>query len=246
MLLINQIIKSGEFAGSEQVQHIVDCSLMIESDKDTPLKFLRSSKNRFGDTTEVGIFIHSETGLDEVSDPTGILLDDEHSDVYGSSYSLSSEGVRQIPIEVQALVTRSTLPTPRKQFNGINYQRGQIVCAILDKYNRADFFDKDVFVSTVSGVSVNDPIADLAVAAALLSSKTEQKFPSGTVFVGELSLTGYVRGGFMMENKIKEAERLGFSCIVIPETAKKHIKGKFSIKVKTISHIKELNKFLIK
>ena len=180
MVLINQIVKSGEFSGSEAIQHIVDATLMLESDSDTPLKFLRATKNRFGDTTEVGVFQHAETGLEEVSDPSGVLMDNDNELLAGTALSFISEGVRQIPVEVQALVTTSNLPTPRKQFNGINYNRGQIVCAILDKFCKAKLYDNDVFVNTVSGIKVNDPLADLATAAAILSSiegKTLQNTP---------------------------------------------------------------------
>lgn len=241
MVLINQIIKSGEFAGSEQVQHIVDCSLIFESDSDTPLKFLRATKNRFGDISEVGVFQHSETGLEEVSDPSGVLIDEENQNANGTACSFMSEGLRQIPLEVQALVSRSTLPTPRKQFSGVNFQRGQIVCAILDKFCNTKLYEKDVFLSTVSGLKVNDPQSDLAVAASILSSTKEKAFQKRAAFVGELSLTGFVRGSFMIENKIREAERLGFDMIVIPKAALKNLsKKKHSIEVVGISSVKEL------
>ena len=244
MILISQVVKSGDFSGSEAIQHIVDCALMLESDKDTPLKFLRASKNRFGDTTEVGVFQHAETGLEEVVDPSGIFLENEDTITIGASCSFISEGVRQIPVEIQALVTRSTLPTPRKQFNGINYNRGQIVCAILDKFCAAKLYENDAFVSTVSGVKVLDPQADLSIAASLLSSARDKSLTPGTVYIGELSLTGQVRGSFMIENKLKEAERLGFTTAVIPKTAKHNFKSKNGLKVVTISNIKELLKLL--
>lgn len=246
MILINQIIKSGEFAGSEAIQHIVDAALILDSDKDTPLKFLRATKNRFGDTTEVGVFQHSENGLDEVSDPGGIFLDqDEGTSQQGASCSFISEGVRQIPVEIQALAVRSSLTNPRKQFNGVNFQRAQIVCAILDKHCKTKAYDNDVYVSTVSGLKVNDPLADLSIAASLLSSLNNKDVSKTTAFVGELSLTGHVRGTFMVENKIKEAERLGFTKIVIPATAYKGLKGRnHKIEIVSISSVKDLERHL--
>ena len=246
MVLINQIIKSGEFAGSEAVQHIVDCSLILESDSDTPLKFLRANKNRFGDTSEVGVFQHTERGLEEVSDPAGIFLEENDGEEHiGTSCSFISEGVRQIPVEVQALVSKSTLPTPRKQFNGVNYNRGQIVCAILDKFCNTKLFEKDVFISTLSGVKVNDPQTDLSIAASVLSSAREKNYGQKTVFIGELGLTGQVRGSFMVENKIREAERLGFERVIIPAAAKKNLSSrKFSIRIEYIKSVKELPQFL--
>lgn len=243
MILINQIVKTGEFAGSEQVQHIVDCALFLESDKDSPLKFLRANKNRFGDTMEVGVFQHTDSGIEEVSDPSGILFNDDNN-YYGTASSFVSEGVRQIPVEIQSLVSRSTLPTPRKQFNGVQHNRGQIVCAILDKFTNSRLYEKDVFVSTLSGMKINDPMSDLAIAAAILSSAKEAKKPERTMFIGELSLTGQIRGSFMIEQKLREAERLGYDAIVIPKQSKSHVSMKSSIKIYDISHIKELNKLV--
>lgn len=244
MVLINQIVKSGEFSGSESIQHIVDATLMLESDTDSPLKFLRATKNRFGDTTEVGVFQHAETGLEEVSDPSGVLMDSDNELLAGTALSFISEGVRQIPVEVQALVTTSNLPTPRKQFNGINYNRGQIVCAILDKFCKAKLYDNDVFVNTVSGIKVNDPLADLATAAAILSSIEGKTFPGRTAFIGEMSLTGQVRGAFMIDAKIREAERLGFDKIIIPKNALSSVSSKHKIEIDSISYISELSKML--
>ncbi len=241
MLLISQVIKNGDFSGSEAIQHIVDAALMLESDNDTPLKFLRASKNRFGDTSEVGVFQHGEHGLEEVNDPSGIFIESNGTSATGASCSFSSEGVRQIPVEIQALVSRSTLPQPRKQFNGINFQRGQIVCAILDKFCNAKLYEHDVFISTVSGIKVQDPQADLSIAASILSSANEKPIPAEMAFVGELSLTGTVRGAFLVNQKIKEAARLGFTKIIIPETAGKNLvnvpKSITVIKIKTVKEL---------
>lgn len=246
MILVNQLVKSGEYAGSESIKHIVDAALMFESDSETPLKFLRAEKNRFGDTSEVGIFQHSETGLEEVTDPSGVFIDNDNNEsLSGTSLSFISEGVRQIPVEIQALASSSNLPTPRKQFNGVNFNRGQIVCAILDKFCRTRLYENDVFVNTISGIKINDPLADLSIAASLLSSLKNKTFKDRTAFIGELSLTGQVRGAFMIENKIREADRLGFDRIVIPKSAMKNLSSrKYKIKVETISSIKDIEKML--
>lgn len=247
MILVNQLVKTGEFAGSESIKHIVDAALMFESDSETPLKFLRAEKNRFGDTSEVGIFQHAETGLEEVTDPSGVFIDDENGNesLSGTSLSFISEGVRQIPVEIQALATSSNLPTPRKQFNGVSFNRGQIVCAILDKFCRARLYENDVFVNTISGIKIDDPLADLSIAASLLSSLKNKTFSGRTAFIGELSLTGQVRGSFMIENKIREADRLGFDRIIIPKAALKNLSGKkYSIKIEPISVVKDLENML--
>jgi DNA repair protein RadA/Sms len=245
MILVNQILKSGDFAGSEGVLHIVDCGLMLQSDSESPLKFLRALKNRFGALEEVGVFQHAEDGLEEVTDPGSIFLDTgEGDEVQGASCGFISEGIRQIPIEVQALAVTSSLTNPRKQFNGVHPNRAQIICAILDKHCKTKTFDNDIFVSTVAGVKVVDPLADLAIAASLLSTMTGQLVSKKTVFAGELSLTGTVRGTYMIEAKIREAERLGFEQIVIPTTAKAQIRGRYSITISTITNVKELSTFL--
>lgn len=246
MVLISQIVKSGDFSGSEAIQHVVDAAIIFESDTDSPLKFLRATKNRFGDITEVGVFQHAENGLEEVSDPGGIFLESDGSEgLSGTSCSFISEGVRQIPVEIQALVTDSSLSNPRRQFNGVNQMRGQIVCAILDKFCKAGLSEQDVFASTVSGVRVNDPLADLSIAASILSSLKNKPFSGKVAFIGELGLTGQVRGSFMIENKIREAERLGFEKVVIPAAAFKNLKYKSrKIKVESISSVKDLLGFL--
>lgn len=249
--LVSQVTKEGNgelnFAGSNQIAHIVDCILYLESDNETPLKFLRATKNRFGGTDEVGVFQHQQEGLMEVTDPSGILLDNDNSaNLSGTATSFISEGVRQIPVEIQSLVTTSNMPNPRKQFNGVDYNRGQIVCAILDKFCNARLYDNDVFVSTVSGIKVKDPLADLAIAAAILSSAKDKTISEPISFVGELSLTGQVRGNMMIDNKIREASRLGFSRIVVPKSAQKnlHLPKDLSIKIEYISSVSDLIKLL--
>lgn|SRR5699024_9517243 len=242
--LVSQVNKDGEFAGSEVIQHVVDVSLFLESSRDSPLKFLRTYKNRFGSADEVGIFQHTENGLEEVNDPSGLLLDDDEGALSeGAAFGIISEGIRQVPVEVQALTTMSSLPNPRKQFNGVQYNRGQIICAILNKFCNLDLDQSDVFVSTVFGVKFADPLSDLAVAAAIISSENNSVLKKRTIFVGELSLTGQVRGVQQIESKIVEAERMGFEQIVIPSSAKNKIKGlsKKKIQVTFIKNIRELH-----
>lgn len=246
MVLINQVTKGDggdpTFAGSNQIAHIVDCVLYIESDRDSPLKFMRATKNRFGDATEVGIFQHSETGLEEVADPSGVLMDSGEP-LPGEATGFISEGIRQIPVEVQALVTESSLTNPRKQFSSVDNARGQIICAILDKFTEARLYDSDVFVSTTAGVRVKDPLADLAVAAAILGSYKDKKTKGRTIFIGEMTLTGRIKGS-MISTKLKEAERLGFDRAVIPTSAKGQIPGGMTMKVVTIDSITELPKLV--
>lgn len=246
MVLINQVTKGDggdlTFAGSNQIAHIVDCVLYIESDRDTPLKFLRATKNRFGDATEVGIFQHSETGLEEVSDPSGVLMDSGEP-LPGEATGFISEGTRQIPVEVQALVAESSLSNPRKQFSSVDNGRGQIICAILDKFTDLELYNSDVFVSTTAGIKVRDPLTDLAIAAALISSAKAKRKKDRTMYIGEMTLTGRVKGS-MISSKIKEAERLGFERVIIPSSAKGQIPKGAKIKVETVDSIDQLPKFV--
>jgi len=246
MVLINQVTKGDggdpTFAGSNQIAHIVDCVLYIESDRDTPLKFMRATKNRFGDATEVGIFQHSETGLEEVSDPSGVLMD-IGDPLPGEATGFISEGIRQIPVEIQSLVTESSLTNPRKQFSTVDNGRGQIICAILDKFTSVRLYDSDVFVSTTAGIRVKDPLADLAVAAAILSSAEDKKSKGRTIYIGEMTLTGRIKGS-MLSTKLKEAERLGFDRAVIPASAKGQIPKGMAMKIVTIDSVTELQKLV--
>lgn len=247
MVLISQVSKSGDFSGSEAIQHIVDATLMFESDHDSPLKFLRAKKNRFGDTTEVGIFQHSDEGLVEVADPSGTLIENDEEALEGVSRAFISEGVRQIPVEIHSLVTSEAFySNPRITFEGADYGRGQMIIAALNKYCNVRMQDHDVFVGTVSGIKVKDPMSDLAIAAAILSSVKGKPSSGLRAFVGEVTLTGQVRGSFMIEHKIKEAERLGFEQIVIPHVAAKGINtNKYrGIKIKTIKRIADLKEML--
>lgn len=247
MVLISQVLKSGDMAGSESIQHIVDATVMLEADNASPLKFLTANKNRFGSTSEVGVFQHTGRGLEEVSDPSGLFVEDGlEKGLSGTAYTFIRKGVRNIAVQVQALVSTSTLTNPRRQFNGVDYNRGQIVAAILDKFCKAKLYEKDIFLNTVAGIKIYDPQADLAIAAAMLSSVHDKTFPDNIFFIGELDLTGQIRSSFEIESKVKEADRLGFDTIVLPLSAKNKLNYvRISSELKYISSVKALNQFLI-
>lgn len=241
-VLVSQITKGGEFAGPEAIQHVVDVLMLLEGARDSPLKFLRTLKNRFGATDEVGLFQHTDEGLQEVTDPSGVLSDEEADSLApGVAYTVTSEGLRSLPVELQALVTESSLPNPRKQFSGIPNDRCQIICAVLDKYCKARLFEYDVFASSIFGVKIQDPASDLAVAAAILSSRFDITSDEKTAYIGELSLTGQVRAHQRVKQKIKAAAGSGFDKIVVPKSSLKSLDLK-SIKSKVvgISTVKEL------
>ena len=172
--------------------------------------------------------------------------DSDNALASGAAYTVASEGLRQLPVEVQALVTPSSLPNPRKQFNGVQMSRGQIICAILDKFCKTNLSEYDVFASTMFGVKLLDPISDLAVAAAILSSREDTSQTERVAYIGELSLTGQVRGSHRISQKIAEAARGGFAKIVIPHSALKQLpKGKQDIEVVAVKTVKDLRRIVV-
>lgn len=243
MLFVSQVTKSDEFAGSNQISHIVDATLMLESDKDSPFRFLRVLKNRFGSTNEVGIFQHENEGLVSVSDFDSFMTQDDETKFNGACKTFLTDGIRQIPCEIQSLVVDSSLVNPRKQFNGIDYSRGQIVCAVVSQHCKARVYDKDVFVSTVAGLRVADPQCDLGVAASILSSYYAVPIPSDVFFVGEVNLTGLIRGNFTLTDKLKDASRIGFRKAVIPKGCQKFLKGfDSSLEIVEVGDVSKLSK----
>jgi DNA repair protein RadA/Sms len=211
-IVIGQILKNDQIAGPRLVEHLVDVVLYFESADDSPIRMLRGVKNRYGNT-EIGCFIHTETGLEEVTDPSGILLSQHEEGTDGYATSVFVEGQRAFPIEIQALVTTSPLPNPRKISHGLDHQRSVMVQAILDKYGRARIGEKDVYVSTTGGILAKDSSLDMAVAAAILSSYNDVPPPESSIFIGELTLTGEVRRARNAELRVREAKKLGFSNI---------------------------------
>lgn len=240
-LLINQVNKNDEFAGSMSIQHIVDVALFLESSRDSPLKFLRALKNRFGAVDEVGIFEHAEHGLVGVSDPSGIFVDSEPLE--GVAYGVSSEGIRQLPVEMQSLVVPSTTSNPKRRFNGLDYKRAEIICPILDKQLHTGLREYDVYASTFGGIKVSDPLADLAIAASIYSSRTESAMANKTVFIGEITPVGQVRGTHQLERKVTEAARMGFTHAVVP--AGRAVKAPSGMQVTAIHSLHDLAQFFL-
>lgn len=213
-LMIGHLTKSDSIAGPRVVEHLVDVVLYLEASADSPLRLLRGVKNRYGATDEIGCFQHTEEGLEEISDPSGFFTSPHGEGISGYANSVTVEGMRAIPAEVQALITPSPLPNPRKLTSGLEHSRSLMIQAILEKYAGLKIGDKDVYVSTVSGMTIKDSSLDLAVAAALISSFYDVPPLKNSVYLGELSLTGEVRKARYADRRIKEAQRLGFTNII--------------------------------
>ena len=216
MLLVGHVTKDGSIAGPRTLEHLVDVVCQFEGDAQTALRMLRAVKNRFGPTDEVGCFDMSGEGVAEVADPSGLFLSDAVTPVEGTCVTFTLDGHRSLPIEVQALVTNSVLPTPRRAVNGVDTNRIAMLVAVLYRHGRINLLGNDLYVSTIAGGVAKEPACDLAIVAALASAARSRPIPRTTCAIGEISLTGQVRPAPRLEQRLREAARLGFTTAVVP------------------------------
>ena len=228
VLIIGHVTKEGNIAGPRLLEHMVDVVLQFEGERSYSFRVLRALKNRFGSTNESGIFSMEENGLKEVANPSGLFLEKRSSAVPGSVVCACLEGARPLLVEIQALVARTPYGMPRRTAVGFDYNRVNMLLAILEKRLGMDFGTQDVYVNVVGGVRVTEPAADLAVVAAIVSSYKNKVVMPGILAVGEVGLTGEVRRVGFAERRIKEAQNLGFGKFVIPAgnlSSKKSMEG---------------------
>jgi DNA repair protein RadA/Sms len=220
---------------------MVDTVLYLEGDSKFDHRILRSNKNRFGTTNEVGIFQMNELGLDEVTNPSQFFLSERTREVPGSVVFPALEGTRPLLIEVQALVSNANFGTPQRNSNGIDYKRLAMLLAVLEKRIGMPIGTKDVFINLVGGFHISDPSTDLAVIIAVASSSKDFIIPNNTVLVGEVGLSGELRSVPNLEKRIKESEALGFTNIIIPKSNLKRLKNTdYKIKVLGFQNVKEV------
>lgn len=215
ILLVGHVTKEGTVAGPRTLEHLVDVVLSLEGEQSSNFRILRSSKNRFGPTDEVGIFEMEEAGLKEVKNPSKIFLENK-VDAPGSVVVASLNGYRPILVEIQALVTKSFLPAPRRSGSGVDLNRLQLLVAVLQKRLGLPLFDQDIFVNVTGGLKVLEPSVDLGICAAIVSSLKDQKIKEGVVLVGEVGLLGELRGVRQLEKRVNEAKKLGFKEVISP------------------------------
>ena len=245
VIVIGHVTKEGIIAGPKMLEHIVDTVLYLEGDARLDHRVLRSVKNRFGTTNEVGIFQMNERGLEEVSNPSELFLAERATEVPGSAVFPALEGTRPILVEVQALVSNANFGTPQRNANGIDYKRLAMLLAVLEKRLGMVMGTKDVFVNLVGGLRISDPTADLAVIAALGSSAKDSIIPQNTVLVGEVGLAGEVRSVAKLDKRVAETEALGFKRIIVPKSSLKRFKrSSTKIKVLGVSSVRELFGYL--
>lgn len=216
VFLIGHINKEGSIAGPKVLEHIVDTVLQFEGDQHYMYRILRSIKNRFGSTAELGIYEMRQNGLREVSNPSELLLTQNHDGLSGVAIAAAIEGVRPFLIETQGLVSSAVYGTPQRSSTGFDLRRMNMLLAVLEKRAGFKLVQKDVFLNIAGGLKVNDPAIDLAVLSAILSSSLDITIESGTCMAGEVGLSGEIRPVNRIEQRILEAEKLGFNRIFIP------------------------------
>jgi len=220
MIIIGHVTKEGSIAGPKVLEHMVDTVLYLEGERFVSARILRTFKNRYGATEEVGIFEMREEGLKEVDNPSALFLSDRVKNVSGSIVTVILEGTRPILVEIQALVVPSQIPIPKRVANGFDYNRLQLLIAILQKRLNLPLGTFDVFVNVSGGLRIAEPAADLAVALAILSSFRNKAIDPKVAVIGELGLLGEVRTVGMEELRMKEARRLGFTTVVSPRAVR--------------------------
>ncbi len=238
-VLIGHVTKDGAIAGPKVLEHMVDTVLYLEGDERYDHRILRSVKNRFGATNEVGVFHMTSSGLDEVENPSALFLAERTANTAGTAIFPSMEGSRPILVEVQALVSKANFGTPQRNANGVDSRRLSMLLAVLEKRLGNVMGMNDVFVNLVGGLKIRDPAADLAIIAAVASSSRDDAIIDGTVLVGEVGLTGEVRSVARIEQRLQEAAALGFTSAVIPAGNIKNDRSYKELKVHGVKSVRE-------
>jgi DNA repair protein RadA/Sms len=214
IIVVGHVTKDGTIAGPRLLEHLVDVVLQFEGDRQTSLRFVRALKNRFGPTDEVGCFEMVGTGITEVPDPSALFRSQSGSPVSGTCTTIAMEGRRALPVEIQALIVPSNAPQPRRVTNGVDSSRVAMLLAVLERRARIPFHASDVYVSTVGGIRITEPGADLAIALALASAAKDVALPAELVATGEISLSGDIRAVTAHQLRATEANRLGFTTVL--------------------------------
>ncbi|MGZ3837288.1 MAG: DNA repair protein RadA [Flavisolibacter sp.] len=245
VFLIGHITKEGSIAGPKILEHMVDTVLQFEGERHYAYRILRTLKNRFGSTAELGIYQMDESGMKPVLNPSEILITQKEDQLSGIAIAATIEGQRPLLIEVQALVTQSVYGTPQRTVSGFDLRRLQLLLAVLEKRGGFYFGVKDVFLNIAGGLKVEDPSIDLAVLCALLSSFEDTSIPHEVCFAGEVGLSGEIRAVNRIEQRIAEAEKLGFKKIIVSKYNQKVLaQQRFNIEIVTMGRVDEVYRHL--
>lgn len=240
-VIIGHVTKEGAIAGPRVLEHMVDTVLYLEGERYFSYRILRAVKNRFGSTNEIGIFEMKDTGLAEVTDPTQIMIS-ENKNAPGSTVVCTMEGTRPMVVEIQSLVSQTPFGMPRRMATGLDYNRLTLLAAVLEKKVGCNLYNQDIYINVVGGIKLNEPAVDLGIAVAIMSSFRNKALKPGGVIIGEVGLTGEIRGVNFIDKRIYEAEKTGFSYCVIPKSNAKNIDGKFKIDIIEAENLTDIMK----
>ncbi len=242
VILIGHVTKDGQLAGPKVLEHIVDTVIYLETENLHNYRVLRTTKNRFGSVNEIGIFEMAEQGFIEIKNPSSIFLDTTEENLSGSVISCIMEGTRPFLIEIQALVTKTVFGYPQRKASGFDLNRLQVLSAVITKRTKANLTNQDIILNMVGGLKVTEPSLDLAICTAIIASLLNQTIDRKTIVLGEVGLGGEVRNVGKLEQRLLEAEKLGFTRAIIPNTEAKVKK----IKIEKAKNLDELIRFLMK
>ena len=245
VFIVGHVTKDGSVAGPRVLEHMVDTVLYFEGDRQVAYRILRSVKNRFGSTNEIGVFEMRDKGLDEVKNPSQAMLNGRPTDASGSVVVCSIEGTRPILIEIQALVTRTNFGLPRRTSVGIDYNRVNLLMAVLEKRAGLHLGDWDAYVNLAGGMKLGEPAIDLGIVMAIASSYKNKVVAPELLIFGEVGLSGEIRGVSMAEQRVREAEKLGFTACLMPKANLEGIQGKYQIRLIGVANIKEAMNYII-
>jgi DNA repair protein RadA/Sms len=239
VFVIGHVTKEGAIAGPKMLEHMVDTVLYLEGDRFQSYRLLRSTKNRFGPTHEVGVFEMREEGMAEVPNPSAAFLAERGEGSTGSTVVVAMEGTRPLLAEVQALVSRSALPVPRRASNGVDVNRLMLLTAVLTRRLGAPLWDQDLYVNVVGGLHLEEPAADLSIALAVLSSHRDRPVDPSLVALGEIGLSGELRGAPQLEQRLREAAKLGFARALVPRAAAGRLSSALGLQILPAGTLRE-------
>lgn len=242
IVLIGHVTKDGTLAGPRVLEHLVDTVLYLEGDRYQNFRILRSQKNRFGSTNEIGIFEMNEKGLCEVANPSAHFIEGRKDHAIGSSICVTLEGSRSLLVEVQALTNITPFGYPKRSANGYDLNRVQMLISVLQKYAKINLSNQDVFVNVAGGIKLKDPACDLGMLVAIASSFLQKSMDANVVFIGEIGLSGEIRSVNQIQKRVKEAEKLGFKKIIIPSSKDKISSTAEVIEIKNVVEILKMFK----
>lgn len=243
-IIIGHVTKDGNIAGPRVLEHMVDTVLYLEGERYFAYRILRGVKNRFGSTNEIGMFEMKNEGLQEITDPSSVLISEREEGTTGSVIVASLEGTRPILLELQALSTPTVFGLPRRTANGIDYNRLVLLMAVLEKRAGMNLGSQDVYLNIVGGMKVNEPALDLGIILAVASSFKNISIPENLAVLGEVGLTGEVRSVNMIDKRVKEVEKLGYKKVIIPETNKKVLKENYKLDIIGVKNVMEALRLL--